>query len=1049
MPLPRVTFSFDGAAADQSRSTRALPLGAFAQLINTRQVKRGSLRKRRAFHRQSVTLTNLTGETVTNGTAFDSLGWANGAVYRDNQHNFWALDSTRTAAHFRGTIPRLGVGLRAFGHTNNKTHKAACVLAGTDLYAVSLGDNGINFSLDQQYRKMTISCFDAATGIRKSGPTDLGDQERNYSAVYDGSRYVWILAVNNDRLVKSYRIDTVVPSAAPIQATYYDGGADFVANCVDTVKVGAAIYVVVTSYNSTAGKGLVTRHSILNQGTGVETAGAVESVPLYVPANQALTCQVNNGCSFLEAQPGGTNGYYAFWTVGSSDDKGALKLVAFNLTTLATTSIQTVGAEFGAALLGTAHAGLVSGFFDPADGHCILFAHIFRQNDSTATARLIRYDVIPAGATSSTTIMGFGSTLASKPFRDTATGRWYLLTQYDDTENRNLQRAWHVRTVDRAGPVTKNVVAQEGWGRGSAAFHMWQSDRVGFATSFVTQTSPFAPSVPFLSGKFYAGIEFADTAYKTAPQVMILDTAAAYSPPARLAGSLLCYPGGVPQVVGPADNARDLGILMGPSTTPTNAAGAGAALLGCLVTYSYRTRTSDGRITRSPLFPEPATLVWNDGRTGTLTLQPLWHIGRDGAGAEVEIWASVPGGTDLFLQMVIPNVADAPYLQLLVDPAAWTQDGEPQPVGLVATPPPPTRVVATFKDRLFLTGTDLDGEIWYSQPLEEAIGVELNAEGLRQVTRGGAINAAAPIDWNTFALFHRDAVTALQGNGPDGNGGAYETVDLHTQHGVEHSATTGHVVVPTSRGIFYQSADDTRIQLLSPALQVMEASQGIEATVTAGTTPAPVLTAGLEVVNDGATWLQFADGTTAALDHRHPSEAAPLGAVGAWHTWTSAALAAADAYSVGLVDAGGVPLWLSSAGQVRRPKIPASDANPWQDDTGSSPADVLMRWKTGKVAPAGGQVEMYVSEVSILGTHVGASSARLQVTNDADSAENHDVTTSSPLNLTARPGNCLRTQELELSFEELASSTEGPVCDAFSVEFRPAGGKRLATGRIF
>jgi hypothetical protein len=1048
MALPRVTFTFDGAATDQSRGIRHLPLGAFAELRNTRQVKRGSLRKRRAFHRQAVTLTNLSTESVTNGTSFDGLGYASGALYRDNQHNFWALSSDRTTAYYRGNQVRVHPRLRAAGHSDNKSHKAISIIAGTDVWLFSLGDDGINFSRDQQYRRLTYSVFDAATGVRKVGPVGMvtGAPYLNYCVVYDGSASVWVFTVAQGRYVISHQINTASPTAPAATGTiYYDGGVDAVMNCVDATLIGGSIYLAFTSYNPAAGKGLTTRHSKLNAAGGNESTG-VTSVALYVPANQALTCQVNNGPSFLEAQPG-TNGYYAFWTVGSADAKAALKLCKFNLTTLAVVSLDTVGAEFNAALLGTAHAGLVSGFYDPADGHALLFAHIFRQSDSTHSARLVRYDHNPGGVTASTTVMGFGSTLASKPFKDTATGHWYILTQYDDTENKSLQRAWHVRLVDRAGPITKNIVTQVGWGRGAAAFHMWQSDLTGFTTSFVTQSAPFCPAVPLLSGKFYAGIELADTVWKTAPQVLILDTAAAYSPPAKLAGNLLVYPGGIPQVVGPADSARDLAVLMGPSVAPTAGVGAGTNLAACLVTYSYRYRTSDGRITRSPLYPQPASLVWKDGGGSTLSLQPLWHIGRDGNGAEVEVWATIPGGTALFLQFVLPNVADASVLTLSIDPTMWTALGEPQPVGLVATPPPPCRVVATFKDRLFLTGTDADGDLWYSQPLEEGTGVELNSEGLRQVIRGGAINAAAAIDWNTFALFHRDAVTCLQGRGPDGNGGAYETVDLHTAHGVEKTSTTGHVVVPTSRGIFYQSAEDTRIQLLGPGLQVVEASQGIETVVTAATIPAPILTAGLEVVNDGGTWLQFADGSTCVLDHRNPSQAAPLGELGAWHTWTSAALAAADAYSVGLVDAGGTPVWLSFAGHIRRPKTGA-DANPWQDD-GGAVSDVLVKWKTGKVAPAQMHVEVLVSDVQLLGTHVGVSSCRLQVINDADVAENHDVTTSSPLNLSARPGNCLRTQEVEVSFEELSSSTEGPVVDGFCVEFRPQGQKRLATGRVF
>lgn len=1045
MALPKVTFDFAGSGQDQSKGTRHLPLGAFATLQNTRQLKTGQLRKRRAFHRQTVSLSNQTTESVTNGTVFDGLGYAGGGLFRDNVDNFWALTSDRTSAYWRGRLPRLHPTLRAVGHTDNKTHKALAVLVGTDVWAFSLGDSGVNFSLDQQYRRIHMSVYDAASGVRRAGPVGFAGfiQATNYCAVYDGSRYIWLFTVNAGRFVTSVKIDSLSPTTAPTYAAYYDGGADFVANCVDAVKIGSAIYVVVTSYNSGAAKGLKTRHSILDQGTGAETAGAVESAS-YVPANQAITCQINNGPSFLEAQPGAGHGfgYYAFWTIGSTDSKAALKLIKFNLTTLAVSSTTVIGTEFNAAVLGTAHAGLVSGFYDSADGHCVTFSYVYRNLDPTYQIGITRHEVTPGGATNTTDVIAYGAALASKPFRDTTSGKWYLLTQFDDTEDKNLQRAWHVRQADRTGPLVRNIVSQVGWGRGSAAHHMWQTDTTGWTTSLLTQSTPFCPAVGLLSGKFYAGIELGDSAYKTAPQLLILDTAPAYSPPANIGGNLLVYPGGVPQIVGPADMCRDLAILMGPTVAPTQgSAGTGTDLDPVLVTYCYRMTTADGRITRSPFYPEPASLVYKDGGTPTLVLQPLWHIGRDGAGAEVEVWATVPGGVNLHLQFIFPNVPDATTLTLAIDPEAWTELGEPQPVSLVATPPPPCRVVAPFKDRLFISGTDTDGELWYSQPFEEGLGVELNSEGLRQVLRGSAVNAAAPIDWNSFALFRRNGITIIQGNGPGGDGGAYETVDVHTAQGVEKSATTGQVVVPTSRGIFFQGAGDGRVQLLTAGLQVVEGGQPVD-TVALGA----LLTAGLEVVSDGATWLQFSDGTTVAIDQRNPTQVAPMGELGAYHVWTSTALTAASAYSVGLVDAGGTPIWLSAAGHIRRPKV-SGDSNQWQDD-GSSAADVLTKWRTGKVAPAGSQVEVLVSEVELLGTHVGASSCRLTVINDDDTSETHDVTSSSPVNYSARPGNCLRTQEVEVQFEELTSSTEGPVFDGFSVEFRPQGTKRLATGRV-
>lgn len=1053
-PLPRVVFSFDGAAQDQSRGTRNLPVGAFAELRNTRQLKRGTLQKRRAFHRQAVTLTNLTGETVTNGTAFDSLGWAGGCCYRDSRDNFWSLNGARDTAYYRGNLPRLHPTLRSVGHGNNKTHKAFTLLAGSNLWVFSLGDFGTDFTVLKTTRRIVYSVFDAATGALQAGPIEANTAAAtffHYTAVYDGTRYIWCFTVEGGRFVVASKIDTQAPTALPAQTNYYDGGADFKANCVDAVKIGSSIYVAVTSYNSGAGKLGVARTSLLNAATGLESAGT--DALSYSPANQAVSCQIASGPSFLQDQPGGSFGYYGVWAIdnaGGNDGFAQLYLVKFDLATTATSSLTKVRVETPPAV-GVTTAGLVSGYYDPSDGSTVMFSQIATvssSNQDPTSVKIVRRHVTSSGGVTVTSIYARGAILASKPFKDTASSRWYLLTQYDDGETVNLQRSWHVRTADRAGPLCRNIVIQEAWGQAAAAYHMWQSDTPATA-SIITHGTPWCPGVPLLSGKFYAPIELNDGQFKTSPRVMVLDTAAAYSPPARIAGGLLCYPQGVPQVVGPRDKARDLSPLMGPTDNPACSAGAGTAIADVLITYCYRYVTSDGRITRSPFLPEPFRFIFTDGAGNTMDLQSLRHVGRDGNGAEIEVWATAPGGTDVFFQFAVPNDPTNSVASLAVTPSLWNELGEPQPVGLVASPPPPCRVAAMFRDRLFLAGTDIDGDLWFSQPIEEGGGIELNAEGLRQVIRGGAINAAAAIDWNSFALFRRDGITCIQGNGPSGDGGTYETVEIHHAQGVERTATAGHVVVPTSRGVFFHGTGDSRIQLLTSGLQVVEASQGITDVVLASVVPAPILTAGMEVVNDGATWLQFGDGTTCMLDHRNTTQAAPLGDLGSWHTWTSQALAAADAFSAGLVDDSGTPVWLSSSGVLRRPKT-SLDAEQWRDDLGGGLyADVLQKWKTGKVAPSGMHAEVYVSDLQLLGTHVGASDCRLTVINDANVPENHDITTSSPLNYVARPANCIRTQELELSFEERASSTEGPYCDGFAMEFRPNGAKRLATGRIF
>ena len=396
---------------------------------------------------------------------------------------------------------------------------------------------------------------------------------------------------------------------------------------------------------------------------------------------------------------------------------------------------------------------------------------------------------------------------------------------------------------------------------------------------------------------------------------------------------------------------------------------------------------------------------------------------------------------------MIPNVPTSSEITVAVDPANFRTDTESLPASaegfLVQNPPPPCRVVAKFGERIFVTGTPVEGEILYSKTFEPGFGPEFNLEGLSQVWVGqGPINAAAPVDLNTLALWRPKQIGALQGPGPTDAGGPYgQVLELSSgDKGISPSSSRGHVVVKTTLGPVFQDAASGRLCIVQPGLRVDELPPGVVVSASDSR-----LRAGAEMASEGTVWFVDSFGVIMVVDLRHPEETA-ASRWGNWHRWFSSATTESDC--VGVVDTANGPLWLQANGSWRTYK---TTGQLFQDtNAAGAEVDVLKTLTTGLMAPDGHHGEVTVSDLQALGTHLSASLVRFTTTNDAGSAENHDVTLSSPFNYSWRPGNLLRVQEFSLTIAEQAGSTgEGFELDSIGIEFEPAGRmKRLATTRI-
>jgi len=963
------------------------------------------------------------------GSSYTELSpWAGGLMVRDDTDRVWLLDRDSETIYSRDDLRRVFPQLYGAGHVRAKQVKPWVVLVGTDLWVFSL--NSATPSLVPStydataYELTVIDGVDFTVKFTSIVTAAITGNIFNQAAVYDGSNYVWFLYVIGDASIRCDRWDVNNVGGAPTRTTYRTvATATF--QCIDATRLPHGEIAVVAT--SVSGHTLKADHSYLDTSTGAaksSPAGVTTTATAITPS--AICC---GGISIFENQAdSATSWRYAYWMSDPGDaTKVDLLMKTVDGAALTVSSTATLESRFPTGSNDSTVVGWTCGARNDSDG-AIYWWGALKDDASVSTTGYPYNQTINNGTVGVAGVTSYGNAwLASKPFQRAA-GDWYVLTGYDDGEDTRAQRCLHVR---KNGSTA--VFAQIGYGEMGPAYFLAESDTTLYP--IVMRQAPFVtPVVQVSGGKHAAGaLSAGDTAASGQARVLALDWSATYSRGAVIPGNALVYPGGVPQVAGPRDDLHDLSPLLGPNLATTAALGAGAALGTFYTAYLYRFMDASGRVYRSP--PSPvASHAFLDGGTRSLTVRNLAHIGR--GTASIEIYASTATDTTPRLQHVVPNDPGSRTQTINVNPAQWS--GQTEALYTTASnalenfPPPPCRNVATWRDRVYLSGTGVDGEVWYSQEAEDGVGVRLNPVLRANWGNGdGAIYGMAPVDWNYLAVFRSAGVAVISGPGADGSGsGGYAVQALTTRNGTTRPLS----LVSGPAGAYFQNAGDGLIYLVTPGLQVVDVSRGAAANLASAT-----VVAASHIVTASQLWFFCSDGTILVLDYRYPTSDQPAGQ---WYRWTSAGL---DSYCVGCVEeSDGSITWLQANKAMRRIQSAFTDT-----DSAAAEQAILMRLKTGKLAVAGAQGEVCIERIKLLGQHVGASTLRASVTPDSGSAETHDVTTSSPVDYIVHPGNCLRIQEIELTVEETASTTEGFVLDTVAIEFNPRGhNKRLPASKF-
>lgn len=419
-----------------------------------------------------------------------------------------------------------------------------------------------------------------------------------------------------------------------------------------------------------------------------------------------------------------------------------------------------------------------------------------------------------------------------------------------------------------------------------------------------------------------------------------------------------------------------------------------------------------------------------------------------GTDAQIEIYL---GDVDLNLFRVIANDPTVDYIDIC--PQNYYVSGGIMPsltsaieqagIGeilyttgdaLANDPPPQMRCLTVWRNRVIGCNGNT---IYPSQEFADGIGCQwsyvLNVQWLEG---SGDIIAICPIDWNYCAVFKRDAIGILSGQGPDGTGhGGYIIQTLATKAGTNNPKS----VVNGADGAYFQDYSTGRMMVVAPNAAVNECCKGWFNEESA------TITAAIQVESRRQIWFATSSKHIIVLDYKHRTDASPFGQVYDWD------LTGFSDEITGFSVVGGVVTSVFADGTL------ASYTDTYSKDTTKGAVDVaiLMTIETGELQPFGLAGEGDICSVQTLGeflaTH-GLTMTTYPQFSTSGTAVSISVT-AAPQQVGTRPPNCQRIQSMRVKIQE-TQSTPTTYNKAFkfvglAMMVQPRGKvQTLGTGRI-
>lgn len=985
MPGPPTILQFDWSGVRQDKNARKLQPGELTELVNVRYPKDSTTPEKRHGH-VKTTVSTFSGGTYQ-GPATEML-LSPTELWRDSADQIWARDAL--AAYYRGEDPRcFPTWSQVQNIAGQQVTQPRCVLANGDLWF---------FYMVADTTGYVVAVLDPLTGVVKFEPTKINMAGVcAISAVADENGVVYLLGVNFGIAIfcDVFNSPTATPTHKVFAGVGGEGFLDVDARLLPAS--GKIIVAAVSNPGSTINNN--TLHAFMS--TSGSSKGNALTSPAPVFTLGGVTGSVGDpicagGISILDED--GSSGVvrFSWWRSKNSTDVQLMRIKASASTLHVIDNVEIYSETVGS---NTQSMSLSGGILDGSNE--VYFSTNQLNNTSgaptqsdmmrgigcpvrNATVRRHTYN----GTSTTNDVVARSAYLVSRPF--SFGGKIYFVSGFDDSVG--AQRSYWLRTAD--GTLVTSILDGEAAAVGITG------------TPTPVQIDSTHVILPLAQESFVSA---------PAPAVVTLDFAAAYRSDAPNITT-----GGIPKYVSPQDVIRELALLQAPFDDLTVTDGDGLVTYDVEFTYSYATIDSGGLITRSD-----SRAIHHQVLHGYDTFGPSLDIPtlRHTCGPTfIELWGSVAGGGDLFLQQQIINDPTVDSIHLSIFPDQWSDRGELLPTtggALGNTPTPPARLATIWRDRVFLAGTP-EGEIWESKEKTPGRSWEFSGELTFEWHDGtGPITAIHPFGSDLLVVFKQDAVGIVQGLGPDNNaqGTAFTVSTLSTKKGV----TNPHAVAQHPLGVTFENAADGRMCLCTGG-QIVEIHQGQD------NYTAYVPRAALPVESErGIRW--FCSNTKQLfLDFAH----APADGTQPAGTWIRDENSTLPAF-VGARLIAGIPTMLEPG--------TTTTASFWTPNTSHDDDGVvcLTDWTTGSLAGAGALGEFDTDRVWLSSTHRGGDSTYNYIlTDDSGNNEVHPDVASDDADVSFRTA-LYRARDFTLRVQETSATGAGRAFDGVAIEIRPYG----------
>lgn len=975
MATQKQLVAFDWTGAQQAKQDRKLHPGELVELINVRRTEEGPGPIRKRLGLDKTTVSTFKFDTFT-GPPTEYLCSEDTVFVRDTTEKIWLVDpDVPSEATFRATLPRAFPTYTEVGSQagNGKGCKPVTVLHGTEIWIVYIAGAS---SGSASSATIGLHVMDATTKIVKFHLTTNATNIATIAAASDGSN-VWVFtapATGNTITARKYHSTTGLVSSATYATPSF--GASPIITGLYARKHASLSQIVLTAiaYDSAPSPRVnYNYHSYLDAATG-----QVDASPAAVLESQngnTASTDVQCMCGLEVANSTGSNGffYYSFWREkpAATDVIEAIR-VKVNATTLATDS-KTVLKEYSTGNVAAA-IGTTAGHFD---GTNEVYVSSFVMGDIGAvqTTPLEQNSYTERhtynGTSTTSTLIQKASYVAGGWWQIGTS--WFVLLGFDDGFTRGAQRSYYIMRSDGFTPSSAlygsaSFMFHAGGFAGTYSLtvrHRYQANSSHVAYVVAVDSNNVALAVMGAGPSFedtiptLINVNHAETFHSTAPGILT---------------------GGVPVYFSRKAIPFDLSPMQAPFDDVTILTNGGTAYSVNRVSYRYCYIGDDGKRYRSDS-STPQTLTFNTTPAPIFTLlvpslrwQYCFGFASVPENAYIELYGSVNGGTDMFLQGTYKNSIFTDTTQITVFPIQWTATGELLDTtggALGPSPLPPCRLAVVHKNRTWLAGTDTD-EIWPSLEHRQGRGPEFNEALILEWQRGtGTVQAIAPVDDDTLALFRQDAIGLVTGPGPDGLGnGAFDVRTLPGKDGCSNPKAC----IQGPLGVYFQRHADGRMCLLTVG-GIQEIHQGMEDYT--GYT----FTGAVDVKAKRELRFYASNGKILVLDYGHPTPDQP------WGQWVLHENSNLPAW-VGARLINGEPVALEpGTSSVLRTWKPGSGFT----DDGTS---IAMSFTTGRMAPAGMMGEFDAIKFTISTKRLGSSSVTHTITvyNDQDATETHTYT---------------------------------------------------------